>query len=400
MADKNLESKLGIKEIGLSDGTALLIEDPNNDIKGIIYQGKKLINPDQLRDSVEQRYELKKENEFLKDLLNMHRYFDGLRDFIGSDKTTNEQKVETIESCMKLLAEEMGVWYLGFHINPELIKNGQINPEYSNAQCIELISSKKGYVRINGDGQRFFTNFRKDNPGFEIDCEIAQNNYVEDFESLDDKVKVEGYDNLQMRGSGFVWYLRPGDKVIGAIEAIQTKKPLGRKEKEFIKEWGLLADTFLKDTLGVKSENKGNDELELENMFGISVDDLTSDYVGGGDYEKIGINVEGEKEVKKGWIYYNPGSFFDDKFSDIREGIISFCGGFTGYKDILNGVKSSNLEEISSNKYERAIRFVREIYKERPEFEISKEESERDLNSAESCMKIIYGLFEVFGDKI
>lgn len=395
--DKTLEERLEITERKLTNGkSALLVIDPNNEVEGVIYQGKKLVSPDRLAELVKEKYALQEELEFNKELLSMHNYFDSLRDSI---KKKNKNVDEIIEDALHFLADEIGAFYVGFHINPQLKDEGKIDAKYANYQCTEMIHAKKGFTPLNGAGKTFYERFRSTNPDFIIDHAKHNNLYFEDMEQ-----NVEQIDEKrQVKGSGFTLYLQPGHDVIGAIQALQTKK-IGNKEAHFIEEWVKLADTFLSDMLDIKIEAENNEMFSEEERIaktfsnnGISFDDLGKDFVGAGDLNNKTESIEQKIENKKLWQFYKEGSFFDKEYSIVRDGITAFCSGFKSV-----GIDNANLsvEDIHKKQYEKGIKLVKDIYREKPEFGISKEDAEKDLNSAISCMKIMQALYYKYGDKI
>ncbi|MBS3155336.1 hypothetical protein J4404_02455 [Candidatus Woesearchaeota archaeon] len=353
----NLEDKLGITEKELASGKiALLIEDSKSEVEGIVHQGKKLVNPDRLKKAVEENYNLMEKLEINNDLLSMHRYFDvELRDAVKKQKKTVK---DAISDSLCFLAQEIGAAYVGFHLNPKLREEGKMEAVYADYQCTEVMNTAKGYIPLNGTVRGFFSDFREMNPEFNINYDIPENKH---FKKIEESVKQVNEEN-KMNGDAFTIYLKPGHDVIGAVQALRTRT-IDPKKTIFVKEWVEIADTFISDMLKIKVEADQNERISegdritqtFDGYGGTTIEELTSEFTGGGDF-----NERVQPEVTKG----------------------------------------GSIEEIERKKYEKGIRFVTHIYRERPELDVSKDEVNKDINSVISCMKIIQALYAEFGNKI
>lgn len=402
MADKKtLEERLKISEKELSNGkTALLIADPEEMIEGIVLRGKKQVGPERLALSVNEKYKIQAELDFANELLNMHRYFDGLRDSVKRKEKITEK---VIEESLVYLAEGIGALYVGFKLNEQLKTENKLDPKYANFDVSEVIHSKEGYKPLNGKRKLFFGNFREKNPRFEIDFEKSKNSYYENIGEEAEQIAT----NRPISGSGFTLYLQPGNDVIGAIQAIQTKK-IGKKEGKFIGEWVNLADTFLSDMLNIKIEaehdvfeenpeepiKQETDSDRVKRTFGLSVEDLTNSFVGT-DFNKRG-NIENKVDEQKFWKFYKNDSYLDKNYGAIRSDMITF---FHGFKEIrVDGEHPG--EKLEQKKFEKGKKLLTKIYRERPEFDIIQEEADKDINEAVSCMKLLDALYTRFEDTI
>ena len=394
----NLEDKLGITEKELASGKiALLIEDSKSEVEGIVHQGKKLVNPDRLKKAVEENYNLMEKLEINNDLLSMHRYFDvELRDAVKKQKKTVK---DAISDSLCFLAQEIGAAYVGFHLNPKLREEGKMEAVYADYQCTEVMNTAKGYIPLNGTVRGFFSDFREMNPEFNINYDIPENKH---FKKIEESVKQVNEEN-KMNGDAFTIYLKPGHDVIGAVQALRTRT-IDPKKTIFVKEWVEIADTFISDMLKIKVEADQNERISegdritqtFDGYGGTTIEELTSEFTGGGDFnERVQPEVT-KIEKKKSWLFYKPNSFFDKNYNDLRNNITGFLSGFT---NVMVG-EGGSIEEIERKKYEKGIRFVTHIYRERPELDVSKDEVNKDINSVISCMKIIQALYAEFGNKI
>ncbi|MDD5651274.1 MAG: hypothetical protein PHF86_12810 [Candidatus Nanoarchaeia archaeon] len=402
---QTLEQRLGIEEKQMSNGgIALVISDPNEEIKGILHKGKKLIEPQKLAKAIDEKYLLQQELDFNNELLGMHRYFDSLRDSIKRKELTVDK---AIEGALTHLAGYVGAFYVGFNLNENLKVENKVDVKNINYVCTEVIHGKEGYKPLNGKGKDFFKAFRDVNEELKLNFQEPKNNYYEDIEQSTEQVSK----SRPLSGSAFTFYLKPGHDVIGAIQAIQTKK-IGPKEGRYIKEWVNLADTFLSDILNIKIEADNSeifteeqplenleeitdtDDERVRNTFGLSTDEMGAEFIGGGDYKNRGANIEKKLETeKKSWKFYVPNSYFDKNYTQIRDQITHFFSGFTN-------VEVEGAKDIESKKFEKGKKLINDIYRERPEFNIDQEEAEKDLNSAVSNMKMINALYLKYGDKI
>ena len=370
MADKDYNIKIE----PTSRGDAVKITGPEN-VAGIIYNEKKLVGPEKLKQVVEQRDNLEQKLGFTNELLEMHRFFDDLRDSIKREEKNVD---DAIVNALTYLGENINCAYVCFQPNTNLIETAY--------KGTEIVHTQKGFKKLNDRGFQFFNSIRAHNPDLRIDFQSPKNVFYEDLEKIVEQVS----DKDKIAGSGFTIYLKPGNEYIGAVQALQTRK-IGNREGKFIQEWVRVADTFLSDVLNIKIIGRSSEDDSVANIFGLTTEQLTSDFTGAGDINERGKTKEITKEEKRKWMFYNEKSYFDTNYVIVRDRLTAF---FNGFRSVMPDEENSSGEEMARKKFEKGIRLVKEIYKEEPEFGISREDAEKDLNSAISLGKLVSGLFE------